>query len=165
MQKGFTRPCRYAYVFLKSHLSIILITTNQPFRALTLEAGRVGGRGEDFTAAVSEVGHCDVLTGSRDQGHNPHPYHGVSLWGRYVGHQTGICEDLWEITVHSHLSKSPPLTRLFWQIQIFIFMWYTCGVSFEIYIDLALFLRVIPPGITRSCCWSCVEVATKKKGK
>lgn len=108
MQKGFTRPCRYAYVFLKSHLSIILITTNQPFRALTLEAGRVGGRGEDFTAAVSEVGHCDVLTGSRDQGHNPHPYHGVSLWGRYVGHQTGICEDLWEITVHSHLSKSPP---------------------------------------------------------
>lgn len=69
-------------------------------------AGGSRSRGEDFTAAVNEVSHCDVLTGSRDQGHNPHPHHGVPLRDRYAGHQTGLCEDLRKITVHSHLSKS-----------------------------------------------------------
>lgn len=81
----------------------IVIITNQMFPALR---GGSRSRGEDFTAAVNEVSHCDVLTGSRDQGHNPHPHHGVPLRDRYAGHQTGLCEDLRKITVHSHLSKS-----------------------------------------------------------
>lgn len=54
----------------------------------------------------TEVKHCYVSTGSGDQGHNPDPHHGVPLWGWYVGHQAGLCADLWEITVHPHLSKS-----------------------------------------------------------
>lgn len=41
-----------------------------------------------------------MLTGSRDKGQNPHPYHGVPLRGRYVGHQAGVSEDLRKITVH-----------------------------------------------------------------
>lgn len=53
-------------------------------------------------------GHLtDVLTGGRNQGQDPHPHHGVPLWGRHAGHQTGLRQDLWEITLHWHLGQLP----------------------------------------------------------
>lgn len=49
---------------------------------------------------------CDVFTGRRDQGQNPDPYHGNTLWGWHVGHQTGVSEEVRKVSVHSHLGKS-----------------------------------------------------------
>lgn len=70
-----------------------------------------GGHGCEYShAALNEVARDDVLTGSRNHGQDPHPHHGVPLWGGHAGHQTGLCEDLWEITLHSHLSKLMSLT-------------------------------------------------------
>lgn len=55
---------------------LFVIITNKLFSVLTSWSGN---RGANFPAAVNKVPHCDVLTGSRDQGHNPHPYNGVPL--------------------------------------------------------------------------------------
>lgn len=141
LQKGFTRPCRYACC-LSSHFLLKVSCTD---------------RGDDFTAAVTEVSHCVVSTGSGDQGHNPDPHHGVPLWDRHAGHQTGVYEELWKVTVHCHLSKSHKTLYVLYLLFI---------NKFELNIDfVVVFLRVIPPGITRSCYWSCAVVATKREGR
>ncbi len=70
------------------------------FNTLYSNYQREGGGEKILTTAVNEVPHCDVLTGSRDQGHNSHPHHGVPLRDRYAGHQTGLFEGLRKITVH-----------------------------------------------------------------
>lgn len=130
----------------------ILMMANKVFPALPLLLW-VGGN-NDVAAAVNEV-LCCVSSGSGDQGHNSHPHHGDPLWGGYVGHQTGLCEGLRKVPVHSHLSKTHK--SHFADIhRFFLFM-------YDIFNVLHLFFRVIPLGITRSCFWSCVAAATKIK--
>lgn len=50
--------------------------------------------------------HPFIKPGSWHQGPNPHPCHGVPLWGGHDGHQTGVPKGLWKVSVHSHLCKS-----------------------------------------------------------
>lgn len=101
LQKGFTRPWRYA-----SSLSYLIpyFSQNQQFSFSYTNA--VVLHEEDFTSELTAVSHCDVLTGSRDQGHDPDPHHGDPLRGGHVGHQTGVCENVRQVAVHCHLSKS-----------------------------------------------------------
>lgn len=47
-----------------------------------------------------------LLTGGRDQGHDPDPHHGVPLRGGHAGHQAGLRAELREVSVHSHLGES-----------------------------------------------------------
>lgn len=99
-------------------------------------------------------GHlADVLTGSRNQGQDPHPRHGVPLRGRHAGHQTGLRQDLWEITLHWHFGQLPRLSVSRDDVG---------GHVKGIWHHLCFVARVTPLGITRSCCWSCAEVATKE---
>lgn len=79
--------------------------------------GKSGGGGhgcEYLHAALNEVACDDVLTGSRNHGQDPHPHHGVPFWGGHAGHQKGLFEDLWEITLHWHLSKLMFFTITCW---------------------------------------------------
>lgn len=72
------------------------------FPVLMLEGEREGGAG----GCTERRGRLTVvLTGGRDQGQDPHPHHGVPLWGRHAGHQTGLRQDLWEITLQRHLGQ------------------------------------------------------------
>lgn len=99
----FLDPFLFPFIFNCSPLSI----------DLDLIRGLMSRRG-GFTVKSNPSAPS---TGSRDQGHHPDPHHGVPLWGRHVGHQAGLRAHLWEITVHSHLSKSRP--QCFWGLRVF----------------------------------------------
>lgn len=49
-----------------------------------------------------------ICSGSWDQRQNPDPYHGHPLRGWHAGYSPGVCQKLWQVTVHTHLCKYLP---------------------------------------------------------
>lgn len=103
---------------------------------------------------------CFGCTGSRNQGSHFDSHHGEPLWGGHAGHSSGICKDLWEISIHSHICECtcnhPSNYALhFLRIEndrsIIIFV-----------IKLMCIYRATLPGIIRNYCWSSVVEAIRR---
>lgn len=102
---------------------------------------------------------CYGCTGSRNQGSHFDSHHGDPLWGGHAGHSSGIHEELWEISVHSHICECLCSHPSNYGLHFLKNENYRSIIIFVI--ELICIYRETLQGIIRNYCWSSAVEATR----
>lgn len=91
-----------------------------------------------------------IYLGGWNQRQNPDPYHGLPFRGGHAGYSPGVCQELWQVSVHSHQCKCLRIPFMVFSISQMVFIRKTGPLRLLIKVFTFLFHRAIHQETTRN---------------